>query len=232
MKYLSPLISDARNKLGGTVFARNRSGPYSRAKVAPLQPRTTSQVANRANFATLSASWKTLTQPQILGWNNAADQQTLTDSLGQSYMPTGLQLFMSCNRNLSSLGVANITDAPPQKPSFPSTAGSVIAMAVGMGIVENVYIQVPDPLIHLNAQIITRWTASLSPGISFVAPHLFRNIGVPAWGGDNYWIVTTEYVKVYPLPTVGSTIAASYTIIDPATGYASTPCKMQTIVGS
>ena len=108
-----PIVSDARNKVGGIVFSKSRSGAFVRKKVSPTQPRTTAQRAVRANFAATSKAWS--------GTLNAADRATFTalaanithkDKLGQSHTPTGAQLYMELTRNLHTVGVAPLTTAP------------------------------------------------------------------------------------------------------------------------
>lgn len=37
------MMTDARGKLGGQVFSKNRSGSYVRTKVTPVNPQTTTQ---------------------------------------------------------------------------------------------------------------------------------------------------------------------------------------------
>ena len=47
----SALISDMRNKLNGSVFAKNRGGSYLRTKVTPVNPQTVAQVHKRQHGA-------------------------------------------------------------------------------------------------------------------------------------------------------------------------------------
>lgn len=174
MKYISPLISDARNKLGGSVFARNRSGVYARARVAPTQPRTPSQVANRTGFASITANWKTITQAQRAGWNTLASTRTLTDSLGNKFRPSGFQLFVSCNRNIVVTGGPTISD-PPDPTVNPGTwqwGNIVISTDTGSISAYEVDWNVLDVLDDL--RVVFSCTPALSPGITFVAPHLYR----------------------------------------------------------
>jgi hypothetical protein len=179
MKYISPLISDARNKLGGTVFARNRAGVYTRARVSPTQPRTPSQQANRANFAALSASWKALTQTQIQGWNNAATGQLLTDTLGHSFMPTGAQLYMRCSRNLGLISLPPIGDAPAGPPPFPALGPLAAACTRFEGSLTAVTLSLPAALISAAPNMVAYATAGLSPGINFIPRHFYRNLPTP-----------------------------------------------------
>jgi len=98
--------------VGGNVFTRVRSGPMVRIKVSPTQPRTAAQTAVRANFTTNSKAWDTLTQAQRNGWISLASSLPKKDIFGNTFYLTGIQLYQQCNRNLQSIGVAVISDAP------------------------------------------------------------------------------------------------------------------------
>jgi hypothetical protein len=221
MKYTSALISDARNKLGGDIFARNRAGLYVRVKVKPKNPKTTNQQANRANFSTFTKGWRSLTAAQIAGWNNLANSSTLTDTLGNSFMPSGLQLYVGLNRNLAQIGATAISDAPGAKPSFPTILGrpgfSVVIPGYRLQVVVYLTAGAYAALTNLQAS----FTKGLSAGVTFVGGSLYRSVGTPTgpYSVGAYWLVFTGG-KV-PLPAVGAQIGIRLRLVDPSTGYAS-----------
>lgn len=108
----SALVADLRNKVGGNVFTKVRSGAMVRIKVSPTQPRTAAQTAVRSNFTALSKSWDTITQAQRNGWIALAASLPQKDIFGNTYYMTGIQLYQQLNRNLQSISVATISDAP------------------------------------------------------------------------------------------------------------------------
>jgi hypothetical protein len=59
-------------KLAGTVYARNKGGAYVRQWVKPTDPQTVAQLSARANFASSSSSYHSLTDPQKAQWNGFA----------------------------------------------------------------------------------------------------------------------------------------------------------------
>jgi hypothetical protein len=120
MKYIGLISSDARGKNGGNVASRNRFGTYLRRHVAPVQPRSSSQLANRQTFGAISGAWRALTAAQQQGWNTLATTVTFKNSMGQTYNPTGAQLFMLFSRNLVLNGGSSYADAPTTLPSIPS----------------------------------------------------------------------------------------------------------------
>jgi hypothetical protein len=133
----SALVADLRNKVGGNVFTKVRSGPMVRIKVSPTQPRTAAQTAVRSNFTSLSKQWDTITQAQRNGWIALASGLPQKDVFGNTYYLTGLQLFQQLNRNLQTIGVAVISDAPasvsvgaPGAVTVVSAAGPPITLTV------------------------------------------------------------------------------------------------------
>jgi hypothetical protein len=223
MKYTSALISDARNKLGGDVFARNRAGLYVRVKVKPKNPKTTNQQANRANFSTYTKAWRSLTAAQITGWNTLAGSSSLTDTLGNSYQPSGLQLFISCNRNLALIGATAIANPPVVKPAFPIIFGAGAVAQVHAGAWVNVYFFVTASAYAVFTHVQGSVTKGLSPGVTFVGRSLYRNIGRGLDGGTNtiYW--TPTGLLNAPVPAPGKGVGCMARIVDPLTGYASMP---------
>jgi len=132
----SALVSDLRNKVGGNVFTKVRSGPMVRIKVSPAQPRSAAQTAVRSNFTTNSKAWDTITQTQRNGWIALAASLPQKDIFGNTYYMTGLQLYQQLNRNLQTIGVAVISDAPasvsvgaPGAVTVDSAAGPTLTVA-------------------------------------------------------------------------------------------------------
>jgi hypothetical protein len=51
---------ELRGKIGGTVYSRNKSGAYARAKVTPVNPQTVRQQTARYNFGNMSILYQNL----------------------------------------------------------------------------------------------------------------------------------------------------------------------------
>lgn len=127
----SAIVSDLRNKVGGNVFTKVRSGPMVRIKVSPTQPRTAAQQAVRSNFTALSKAWDTITQPERDSFISLAANLPQKDVFGNTFFFTGLQLFQQLNRNLASIGLPKISTAPasvsvgsPGALTLTATAGT------------------------------------------------------------------------------------------------------------
>jgi hypothetical protein len=107
------VVTDARKKIGGTVFSKSKFGSYIRKKVSPVQPRTAAQRAVRANFTANAKAWSgTLTTAERLTFTNLAATLTKKDRFGNAQTLTGAQLYNSIARNLHTIGVAPLSTAP------------------------------------------------------------------------------------------------------------------------
>jgi hypothetical protein len=124
-----PLVTDARNKVGGVVFSKNRSGAYTRKKVSPVQPRTADQLGVRANFTALSKTFATtLTVAQVTSWNSYAASTPTKDRFGATIYLTGLNQYQKLNRNLDTIGAAKIT-TPPTSTTVTDIGGIALSQS-------------------------------------------------------------------------------------------------------
>ena len=220
MKYISPFFSDARNKLGGDVFARNRAGVYVRARVKPTNPQTTSQQANRAVFSTYATAWRSLSSSQITAWNQTAAASLLQDSLGNSFQPTGLQLYISCNKNIATLGGTPLASPPARRPTMPALTVDSFNFFSSGGTSATVYMTIPADFTSFTPGIVLYMAGPLSAGIRFVGPAMYRCcFKADAFGpAPMAWYI--GLVDITGIPAVGSHWAWKIKYIDPTTGYA------------
>lgn len=110
------IVTDGRGKLGGQVYARNRSGAYVRNKVTPNNPQTLYQSLQRAVLATFSEAWRGLTQQQREAWNAAGESFPTTNQFGDQVIPTGKNLFTRLNNNLTDISQSTLTNPPLPAP--------------------------------------------------------------------------------------------------------------------
>lgn len=121
------MMTDARGKLGGQVFSKNKGGAYVRTKVTPTNPQTAAQTTARSLFASISSAWSSLTAAQIAAWNNAVEEWKSTDIFGDLLAPTGKELHQRLNNQLQTVGGSALT-SPPAKvalPDAPITAAAI-----------------------------------------------------------------------------------------------------------
>jgi hypothetical protein len=106
------MMVDARGKLGGQVFSKNRAGAYIRTKVTPSNPQTDSQTSVRATFAVFSQKWSALSEEQRIGWNGAVASWSTTDIFGDLRNPTGKNLYLKLNQQAYMAGLASFDEVP------------------------------------------------------------------------------------------------------------------------
>lgn len=128
------IASDARGKINGIVYSKNKFGSYTRRKVSPANPNTPSQSAVRSSFSALSKAWSgTLTQAERAAWISFAATYPRTDVFGNSIIITGLNMYISLNQRLVQIGAAQISTPPPSNVVTPITFNYSTFAAVASG---------------------------------------------------------------------------------------------------
>lgn len=209
-----PTVSDARNKQGGTVFTKSRSGPMIRSKVSPTQPHSTAQMNVRANFSALAKAWSggAMSDAYRAGWNALAASYPQKDVFGASRTLTGLQLFIRLNRNRASAGLGAIYAAPASLTAPYPGALTITATAPGtLSIVPAVDCTGTESWLAFAS-------APQSVGRAFQEGKL-RLIGYG--GGSSPYDISTAYVAKFGSFTAGQKICVSLVYITNATGAAS-----------
>lgn len=214
----------ASGKAGGFVASHGRAGAQFRAQVINRQPRSASQQQARALTGSLAPAWRALTNAQRQGWSLLASSVLRADALGQERPLSGYTLFVSCCRNLLSIGGAATIAAPPTPPTFPAIAAfSAAALYTA-----------PPPSNFLSGFALTwapatlspfagviRASAALSPTRGNVRPSDLRIIAsldpLPAGGVT----VSDSWLSTWGVPPPTGTVTFSLSLVDPASGFAS-----------
>ena len=228
MKFISPLLSDARASVGGATFSKNRGGNYIRSKVAPVQPRSTAQQGVRAGLATLAQMWRTLTPAQIAGWNTLAQGLTLKDSLGNSYSPSGIDLFVGNNRNLSSINATVVEDPPAQNAAFDDLSPLTVVATAGTPAFTIAPTVAAAPT---GFTFLVRATGQLSPGVSYVGQSQYRIISHYAATAFASLNILAAYTARYGALVAGQKVQVSVELVQIDSGFASLPFSAQVVVG-
>lgn len=223
----SAIVSEMRNKLNGSVFARNRGGAYVRTKVTPLNPMTARQVSARSLLTGLAQEFRSLTQEQITAWNNATSQWQTTDIFGDLVSPTGLALYVRLNSNIINGGGTAIATPPAPVGASPLTDLSLTASVTG-----DVFdIQFLPATVPANHAMYLESTEMLSPGINN-ANSRFRYIDVlPASTPSAYDAFAVQTAKFGAL-VAGQKAFVRAKFINLTTGEVSLALKASAIVGA
>lgn len=106
--------------IGGTVFARNSSGNYARAKTMPINPDTIYQQNARSAITVLVERWReTLTDSQRAAWATYAAAVAMTNRLGEVIHLSGFNHYIRSNALLAQDG-QTIVDAGPTELAIPA----------------------------------------------------------------------------------------------------------------
>jgi hypothetical protein len=127
------IVTDARNKLGGHVFSKNRAGAYLRTLVTPTNPQTQAQTSVRALFGQISQGWSSLTELQRNAWREAVELWQRTDIFGDLKRPTGKALHQRLNQQAVTAGYPQINNVP-DLASVESNIASLAVMSVSSGL--------------------------------------------------------------------------------------------------
>jgi len=210
-------VSGMSGKLGGTVFARNKTGAYARNWVNPINPNTTSQQTVRANFADLISGWKDLSRADQQAWETMAPQYPYTNRLGEASEYSGQQLYNHLNMNLKVIG-ATILDAPLVPQTFSTTVVSTLTMTLTAGSLTTGDL-VLSAVGVATESVIVEMTTWLSGGITKPAKGLFKQVLIEADASSSATIdVSTDYVTLFGEPELGAKIFARAYLINENTG--------------
>jgi len=209
----NPLGSEqARGAKGQTVFMGWRGIQTARARVAPTNPRTSAQLDARAKLTALSRSWGSLSQANAGLWNSYAKNLTLTDSLGQSYNPSGINAFVRVNGLLWLVyGTATPKSTPPAAAPTAQVASVAQIAGAGPGELEVSFDFSGTPAAQSRVQVMLT-AGSNSPN---------RNPAASEYRYKTYALASAEAVTISGL-TEGAWYGVAIRYIDPAgqpTGY-------------
>ena len=207
------MMTDARGKLGGQVFTKNRSGAIIRTKVTPSNGRSERQMFIRNALATISALWSTLTQGQRDSFDGAVEQWQGTNIFGDVVNPTGKTLFTKLNLNLKNSLQAQILTAPIKEilPAF-----AVSAVQNDGGVIEAL---VSNNAVGFN--IVVSATAPQSMGTAFYKGK-YRQIGVIAGSASGLLVLTDLYAAKFGVPDTDANISFQFVVVL-SNGQASVP---------
>lgn len=137
-KVMNPLMSsEARGKVGGTVYNTWRGIRYAKQNTSPAQPRSQRQLLIRGYMTRLTRLWGVLDAAERISWNDYSTAHPDIDWTGTSRRITGMNWFSRCGVRLLDMAQAVVHTAP--------------------------IVAAPDPIVGLNfatgiLQTVATWT--------------------------------------------------------------------------
>ena len=193
------MMTDARGKLGGQVFSKNRGGAYVRTKVTPTNPQTTFQTAVRSTFAAFSQAWSGLSDTLRSAWDGAVSNWSTTDVFGDLKNPTGKSLYLRLNQRAVNAGYASFTGVPAKAEMVE---GIVTEVEVAIGATE---INISDNYSGSGARLVISATPVLSDGTTYVKNRL-RDIYNELGSNNNPNSLYSAYVARFGVPSADDNI--------------------------
>jgi hypothetical protein len=222
-------VSDARGSVGGHTFTKGRFGAVLRQKVSPVQPRTTAQLAVRSLFTDFAKAWgQNLTDVQRAGFIALAASNPRTNRFGNPNVLTGAQLFQSINRNLSTVGVAELDDAPADLNVDGLTSLTLTATFTASVLTVDF---LPSPLAATDHLVITA-TPNLSPGKTFISPFLKLTFADPAGATAGTQDIFAAWNALFGALQPGQKVGISAFVVRDTNGASSAPATTTAIVGA
>lgn len=221
-KYLGLLSTDMRGKIGGVVASRGRSGTTFRSKAIPNASPTPHQNTQRIRLAAAMYAWRQLIDFEQLSWGSIAATQVWTNSLAQTYTPTGLQLWQQAWINAAYFG-----EIPPSTATgSPTTVIPVDQLALTVSGVN-----LNGTAYNSGSPYIGSWilfvSQTISPSITYV-----KTISMIEVAASTSYVTLPfgpRYSARYgPLPTFDSSVAYRALAVDPVNFYSGTPLIGQT----
>ena len=112
----------------GVTASSNNGAIFIRTRGTGSKKRTADQATIKSIFRLLTQSWKNLTQPQIVQWNNAAKSQSGRRVLGQRAQLTGSNLYLRLNFWVVRCGGQPLT-TPPELTGVEQPAAATAAIS-------------------------------------------------------------------------------------------------------
>lgn len=114
-------VTQMSGSIGGTTYARNRFGNYSRSRTKPVNPQSAYQGSVRGIFAELAERWSaTLTATMRTAWNAYGNAVAMKNRLGEVTYMTGFNHYLRSN-SIRFRQFSTYADAGPTVLSLPET---------------------------------------------------------------------------------------------------------------
>jgi hypothetical protein len=218
------IVVAGSGKINGFVASRNRAGAYFRTKVTPVNPQTSDQNTVRARLTTNAQAWRGLTNEQRAAWNGAVANFAKTDIFGDLKNPSGFNLYVRLNNNLSAAGQSGIS-APP----VPAAVSTVLLSSAVYDISDGSFEVTLSGNVPAGTTALIFATPGLSAGVNFVKSE-YRLISVQPAATASPIDIIAEYLGKFGAQSAGQKIFVKIVFVNNTTGQTSSPQSLSTIV--
>ena len=224
---MGAFVTDIRNKVGGTVFSKNRGGAYTKNKVSPAQPNTSYQTTARTRMTTYSQGWRSLTTAQQAAWNAAVNNFQGTDVFGDIKTPSGQNLYGKLNINIAQAGGTAIT-SPPLPAAVVGPTTITLTAAAGTPAMSLAW---TGGAVPASTTWLIEMTGQLSAG-RFSVKSMYRIVTTAAAAATTPANLLTAYNTKFGTLVAGTKIFVKVTPIGTTTGIKGTALTTSCIVAA
>ena len=157
MLFKSQILQQASGSMGGSTFARGKSGPYVRQRGSSIQRNSPAQQWSKSALAFLVNEWTlTLTDSQRQGWATYARNVPMLNPLGDMRQRTGQQMFL--RYNISAMATAQPSQTYNQAGIIPTRYDAPTTFNLGVVHARNIHRHHRKPLpvqhpIHVHRSV-------------------------------------------------------------------------------
>lgn len=125
----TPVVGDARGKVGNTVFSRAKNGATIRLRVRPTNPSTIAQQEARANLVNAANAYKALSSTNLELWRDYALSLTRINPVsGQTYHPSAISVYCELATKMRQVNPA--VALPTTPPAAPFTGDDIVLSGI------------------------------------------------------------------------------------------------------
>jgi len=194
MLVFGPNVEQEKGKTGGIVYITGKTGPYTRARIKPKNPKTDPQATMRQMMRNYAKLWKT-SQVNQTSFIDYAATHPVQNRMGRTSHISGFNWFVKFNRiaQMAISGVSLITAAPTVDTLFPILTGLTVATTTGSDSVTVQPVKIGNYPTGMKIEIFA--TAQFSAGV--FTPHGYKQIGVYDPTTNPAIDITSDYEAKY-----------------------------------
>jgi len=221
-------VSLASGKIGGTVYARNKGGSYSRNWVVPTNPQTSRQNNQRNLLALKAAAWRTLDNSERDAWASWAGDNPILDRVGNSIILSGAQAYNKININRTNAGDSETQSTTPSTAEFTA---DIIDTSSSLSIeIAAAFFRVPLSDGAAENQILFTWACKpVSAGVTNTTA-IERKVEVVTLDSDDisngYYSIYTSFVDYFGTITGKAGFRVNVAVNEYDEGQFSVPAKV------
>ena len=210
---LGNFITEARGKINGNVYSKNKGGAYARVRVKPSNPRSSFQSAVRAIFTVNSQALRGLTANQRQSLTMGVGNYKKLNRVADQIILSGNALYQSLNKNLADVGLAPIDVCPAPADVTPVSVATAVADASSQSLVITLGGAVPA-----NTSIKVFVSETVSAGVNSIGTKLRQLTFYPSTTAAALTLTTAYLARFGTIGAAGSKIFYSIVPVNETTG--------------